>query len=196
MGRPRLRTPQLRGELSAAAVRLLDAGGVPAVTTRAVASAAGTSLAAVDELFGGKPGLVRAIHAEGFRLLAADLRALPLAADPATAVLDLALAIRAFAARRRSLYEVMFSPPVRRVHAEPRGPAGRRRDLPAHARPGRRPPPGGPPRGTAKDAAISLVALVRGLVAMEHAGILGSGPASIARRWRVCVLALVNGLRA
>src|SRR5882724_3124840 len=171
MGRPRLRTPQLRGELSAAAVRLLDAGGVPAVTTRAVASAAGTSLAAVDELFGGKPGLVRAIHAEGFRLLAADLRALPLAADPATAVLDLALAIRAFAARRRSLYEVMFSRPFAEFTPSP----GDQRAadeiyrlmlarvaalLPADR-----------PRGTAKDAAISLVALVRGLVAMEHAGI-------------------------
>jgi AcrR family transcriptional regulator len=66
----------LRGELLAVAGRLLETGGTGAVTTRAVAAGAGTSLAAVNELFGGKAGLVRALFGEGVARLAADLRAL------------------------------------------------------------------------------------------------------------------------
>ena len=82
MGRPKVRNEALRGELLSVASGLLASGGSAALTTRAVAAGAGSSLAAVNELFGGKAGLVRAIFAEGFVRLADDLSALRPGGDP------------------------------------------------------------------------------------------------------------------
>ncbi len=111
VGRRKTRTEALRGELITVAADLLAEGGSGAVTTRAVAAGAGTSLAAVNELFGGKAGLARALFTEGFAELARDLRALEGTGDAEADVLELGLAVRAFAHRRPHLYEVMFSRP-------------------------------------------------------------------------------------
>lgn len=194
MGRPKLRTESLRTDLCASALRLLDGGGPAAVTTRAVAAGASSSIAAVDELFGGKPGLVRAIHAEGFRMLAAAFAALPPPKDPAQGVLDWAYATRSFALAHRHLYEVMFSRPfaefdpdeedLRAAEEIYRFVLGR---VVAVVGPVRR-------RGAGRDAAIGLLALVRGLVAMESAGVLGSTPASRDRRWRAALTAAIRGI--
>jgi AcrR family transcriptional regulator len=189
-----VRTDSLRADMCTAALRLLAGGGVGAVTTRAVAAGAGSSIAAVDELFGGKPGLVRAIHAEGFRLMAAEFAALPEPATPARGVLDWAYATRSFALRHRHLYEVMFSRPFAEFSPTPqdmraaesiyRFVVGR---VVAVVGPDRR-------RGAGKDAAIGLLATVQGLVAMEFAGLIGSTPASIERRWRAALTAAIRGM--
>ena len=84
-------------------------------------------------------------------------------------------------------------PAVRRV------PAGRRRRGTGrgHLRGGRRPHCNGARaecvRGSAKDAAVGFIALVRGLVDLERAGTLGSSGATIERRWSGSIDAFVNG---
>ena len=193
MGRPKLRTDSLRADMCSVALELLDAGGPSAVTTRAVAAGVGSSVAAVDELFGGKSGLVRSLHAEGFARLAEVLVGLPASEDAERDIVDLALAFRGFVQRHRHLSEVMFSRPF----AEMGPSADDDRDADSIYRcvlarvvavlgPDR-------PRGAGKDAAIGLFATMRGLVELESAGILGSHAASIERRWRTTVVAVLRG---
>lgn len=177
-----------------AALDLLERGGALAVTTRGVASASGSSLAAVNELFGGKAGVVGALYAEGFRQLAEELGRVHEADDPAQAVLDLALAVRTFASRHRHLYEVMFSRPFAEFDPDlddQRAAAViynivvqrvTRLFVPT------------PSRGAAKDAAIGLFALIQGLVSLEAAGLLGSSAESAERRWRAAVTAMLRGV--
>ncbi|HEY3683946.1 MAG TPA: TetR/AcrR family transcriptional regulator [Streptosporangiaceae bacterium] len=196
MGRRKVRTQELRGELATAAVGLLAAGGSAAVTTRAVASEAGSSIAAVHELFGGKAGLVRAVFAAGFARLAAELAELPPAADPEAGVLDLALAMRSFARREPHLYEVMFARPF--AEFRPGAADARAADAIYAIVVGRVAAVLGAdrPKGAAKDAAIGLFATVQGLVGLEAAGLLGSGPASADRRFRHTVIAALRGFAA
>jgi len=179
--------------MSAVALELLDTGGPAAVTTRAVAERAGSSIAAVDELFGGKPGLVQTLHMEGFARLADELAALPPTADPERGVVDVALTMRAFAASHPHLYDVMFSRPF--AELRPAADDGRAAESVYRSVLSRVAAVLGPdrPRGSAKDAAIGLVAATRGLVDLERAGILGSSRASIERRWRSTVLAVLRG---
>ncbi|MDL4822066.1 TetR-like C-terminal domain-containing protein [Actinomadura opuntiae] len=194
MGRRKTRTDALRGELLAVAARLLAAGGTGAVTTRAVASGADASLAAVNELFGGKAGLVRALFTDGFARLAADLRALAPAGDPETGVLELALAVRSFARREPHLHEVMFSRPFAEFRPEP---ADARAAEEVYAIVvGRVAAVLGPDRaqGTAKDSAIGLFATVQGLLSLETSGLLGSTPEAAERRFRLTVTAALRGL--
>lgn len=178
------------------AMGLLDRGGVSAVTTRAVATGSASSLAAVNELFGGKAGLVHAMYGEGFRRLAEELARVDDAGNPAHGVLELALAFRSFASRHRQLYEVMFSRPFAEFSPDlddQRAAAVIYRIVlervtsqlgPVRA------------KGAGKDAAISLFAVVQGLVTLESAGLLGSSSESIERRWRTAVTATMNGVAA
>ncbi|MEV0676414.1 TetR family transcriptional regulator [Actinosynnema sp. NPDC050436] len=65
-----------------AAAGLLAEGGIDAVSTRAVAAAAGVQAPALYRLFGAKQGLLDAVAAHGFeRYLAAKLTSPP-GADP------------------------------------------------------------------------------------------------------------------
>jgi AcrR family transcriptional regulator len=194
MGRPRVRNEELRERLLDGALRLVADGGPTALTTRAVAASAGSSLAAVDELFGGKAGLVRAMFVEGFDRLAAAMAALPEPADPEAGVVEMADAFRAFALEHRQLFDVMFSRPYAEFGPVPDELAGYRATgrviraridalLGTTA-----------PAAVRKDAALALTAALHGLARMELAGILGSGPTSIARRWHITVLATARGL--
>lgn len=189
-----MRTEALRGEALAVAARLLEAGGTGAVTTRAVAAGARTSLAAVNELFGGKAGLVRALFAHGFTRLAADLRVLGPTGDPEADVLALALAVRAFARRSPHLHEVMFSRPFAefRPDASDARAAGEIHAIVV----GRVASVLGPDRaeGTAEDAAIGLFATVQGLLALDSSGLLGGTPEAADRRFRLTVAATLRGL--
>ncbi|MBD2891598.1 hypothetical protein amrb99_05040 [Actinomadura sp. RB99] len=196
MGRRKTRTEAMRGDVLAAAGRLLETGGAGAVTTRAVAAGAGTSLAAVNELFGGKAGLARALFADGFARLAADLRALEPTGDPEADVLELALAVRSFARRAPHLHEVMFSRPFAEFRP---GASDARAAEEIHAIVvGRVAAVLGPDRapGSARDAAIGLFATVQGLLALDSSGLLGGGPEAADRRFRLTVTATLRGLAA
>ncbi|MFI0351029.1 TetR/AcrR family transcriptional regulator [Actinomadura sp. 9N407] len=196
MGRRKVRTEGLRDELLATATRLLADGGHPAVTTRAVAAGAGTSLAAVNELFGGKPGLIRAIFTTGFARLTEELQALATTEDPEADVIELALAVRSFAHRHPPLYEVMFSRPFAEFHPDEHD--ARAAEAIYAIVVGRVAALLGPARakGTAKDVAIGLFAVVQGLVALEASGLLGSAPESIDRRFHLTLTATLHGLVA
>ncbi|MFB4302770.1 TetR-like C-terminal domain-containing protein [Actinomadura sp. NTSP31] len=194
MGRRKTRTDALRGDLLAVAARLLAAGGAGAVTTRAVAAGAGASLAAVNELFGGKAGLARALFAAGFARLAADLRALEPTGDPEADVLELALAVRSFARREPHLHEVMFSRPFAEFRPE-QADARAAEDIYAIVV-GRVAAVLGPDRaeGAAKDSAVGLFATVQGLLSLEASGLLGGTPETAERRFRLTVTAALRGL--
>lgn len=176
------------------AVHLLERDGPAALRARAVATAAGTSTAALYELFGDKAGLVRAIFLEGFHLLRQQLDAVAVSPDPRADVVALLDASRRFAVAHPMLFEVMYSRPFPEFAplatdrkdgvAIYRLVVGRVRRWLAEAGSDRDP----------VDAAQALVAANRGLVASEIAGISGSTARSVDRQWAVAIHALLDGL--
>jgi AcrR family transcriptional regulator len=195
MGRTKLRNEELKARLLDGAMRLAADGGMSAVTTRAVAARAESSVPALDELFGGKPGLLRAMFVEGFTRLAGVLQDVPVTTDAVADVMETAWAFRRFALEHRSLYEVMFS---RRFAEFELGPDDLDAAQIVHRcvmervgalRTGWSP-------GHRKDVALALSAVMQGIAGMELAGILGSGSPSIERRWQLTVLSTVGGLAA
>jgi len=96
-------------------VRLLDTAGKrladegpQALSLRKLAAEAGTSTTAVYSLFGGKPELMAAIHAEADRRFGDELSAVEATDDPLADLNRLALAYRNFALTNPHLYVVMF----------------------------------------------------------------------------------------
>jgi AcrR family transcriptional regulator len=196
MARPRLRNDQLRGRLLDGALQLVAEGGAAALTTRAVAATADSSMSAVHELFGGKPGLIRALFVEGFARMATEFAELETSGDPEADVLAMALAFRRFALANRQLYEVMFSRPFAEFEAGPGDLAAAADVRRVIVRRVAGILPADSSRAQRDDAALGITAVMQGLAGMELAGILGSGRESIERRWRTTVMATVRGLRA
>lgn len=99
----------MRTRLTAAAVQLVAAGEAAALSTRKVASAAGTSTMAVYTHFGSMAELARSVVEEGFARLETHLTSVEPTADP---VHDLARQTAAYVAHAREnpeLYAVMFA---------------------------------------------------------------------------------------
>ena len=196
MGRPKLRTADVRDDALRCALDLLEQEGPPAVSARRVAASAGTSTAALYELFGDKAGLLRAAYGEGFAALRDALDAVEVDDDPRRALVRLLAAARRFARERPMLFELMYSRPFAEFSP---GPADRdaavgvyrtivtavRRWLRAAGH-----------TGSATEAAHVLVAAHRGFVMTELAGIAGNSRASIDARYRRGVDALLDGLLA
>lgn len=90
------------------AARLLGDEGPSALTTRRLATAAGTSTMAVYTHFGGMQALVREVVTQGFARLAAHLAGVPATEDPAADLAMLARAYRDNAHENPHLYGVMF----------------------------------------------------------------------------------------
>jgi AcrR family transcriptional regulator len=192
------RTPQLREQVLAAALRLLAEDGVAALTARRLAAEAGTSPAAVYELFGDKAGVVRALFFAGFARLGEALAADAGAADaePLEQLVALARRYRRFIVEQPALATVMFSRPFASFDPAPEeaaaGAAVREQIVGAV----RRAIAAGALHGDPTDVAHACVALVHGLAAAEAARRLGSSPAAIERRWDVAVRALLRGFAA
>jgi AcrR family transcriptional regulator len=105
---PRRRDPAARSELVQIAARLLAKEGPEAMSTRRIATEAGTSTMAVYTHFGSMSGLVREIVHEGFGRLQQNFHRVAATDD---AVADLALYGRAYrhtAVSDPNLYSVMF----------------------------------------------------------------------------------------
>lgn len=98
----------MRLTLLEAAARLLSEDGPTALTTRRVASEAGTSTMAVYTHFGSINDLVQAVVVEGFRRFGERLRAVPRTDDPLADLVGLSVAYRENALENRHLYTVMF----------------------------------------------------------------------------------------
>jgi AcrR family transcriptional regulator len=98
----------VRQRLLEVAAHMVREQGAPALSARKLAAAAGTSTMAVYTHFGGMPGLVRAMVAEGFRRLFARVAAVPITEDPLLDLRNAAAAYRAHAQADPDLYAVMF----------------------------------------------------------------------------------------
>ncbi|MEM7338261.1 MAG: TetR/AcrR family transcriptional regulator [Actinomycetota bacterium] len=188
------RTPALAQQVRAKALALLEDHGPAGLRARAVAEAAGTSTAAVYELFGDKSGLIRSIYGEGFQRLKADLEALPSSDDPADDLRALFQGTRRFARRQPQLFEVMFSRPFAEFEpdASDREHAGSLFSLVVDrvtvwlSSVGSDADP--------VDVARVLISTSRGLIADEQAGILGSTIINRNRRWELTFDALLAGI--
>lgn len=194
MPRPKQRTPELRKRLLQAAVETLQSEGVRGFTTRRVAQEADTSTPAVYELFGDKPGLVREIFFEGFRLLRRHLDRLAETDDPRADLIAVARVYRVFARDNPVLAELMFSRPFADFDPVPAEiEAGRavREFIVARVQ---RAIDAGILVGDATDNAHVLLAMTLGLAGAEQASRLGTSRASIDRRWRLGLEAVLDGL--
>lgn len=196
MGRPKVRTAEARDDVLRCALDVLERGGPPAVSARRVATAAGTSTAALYEFFGDKAGLVRALYWEGFGALDDALAAADAGrgGDARAALVALLAVTRSFARRRPLLFELMYSRPFAEF-------APGRDDLAADASVYRR-IVGAVRRwliaegsnASAREAAHVIVAAHRGFVMTELAGIAGSTTANVDARYRRGVAAVLDGL--
>ena len=196
MGRPKLRTDELRDRLLDEALRLLEQDGPSAVRARTVAGAAGLSTAALYELFGDKSGLVRALFFESFALLDERQRALTSSGDERDDLVALLATTRDFALERPMLFDLMFGRPF-----EEFDPGTADSEV---ARAIYRRYVGAVTRWlgsigsslSPKLAAELLVATHRGLVAAELAGLLGRTAASRSTKYRAGVDVVLAGLAA
>ncbi|MGH3753074.1 MAG: TetR/AcrR family transcriptional regulator [Pseudonocardiaceae bacterium] len=111
MPRPKLHDDALRIRLLDTAGELLTSEGPDALSLRRLATAAGTSTSAVYALFGGKPGLLRALYVEAFTRFGAHLYAVAPSGDPLADLVALAHAYRASATADPHFYAVMFNSP-------------------------------------------------------------------------------------
>ncbi|WP_147916224.1 TetR/AcrR family transcriptional regulator [Ruania zhangjianzhongii] len=100
----------LRRALLAAAVDVVEESGTAAVSLRDLARRAGVSHAAPAHHFADKTGLLTAMAAEGFDLLADELEA----AHPPADIYRLGAAYVSFATGHRAHFDVMFRPDLYR----------------------------------------------------------------------------------
>lgn len=106
--RPKVHDAALRLRLLECAGATLSTRGLGALSLRTLAADVGTSTTAVYALFGGKPGLLAALHAEAFARLGARLSAVPVGTDPVDDLVALGRAYRDAALADPHFYEVMF----------------------------------------------------------------------------------------
>jgi AcrR family transcriptional regulator len=100
--------PDIRRRLVEVAAHLVRDQGPSALSARKLAAATGTSTMAVYTHFGGMPGLVRAMVAEGFERLFVRVAEVPITDDPLADLRAAAAAYRAHALADPDLYAVMF----------------------------------------------------------------------------------------
>lgn len=101
----------LREELLQAAVAAIEEAGPAAVSLRELARRAGVTHAAPAHHFGDKTGLLTAVAADGFRLLAEEAGA---AWERTDSFLEVGVAYVRFATEHRAHFEVMFRPELYR----------------------------------------------------------------------------------
>lgn len=194
MPRPKVRTDSLRDEVLQRATSMLEAEGPDALRARHVASAAGTSTAALYELFGDKGGLVRAVFYEAFARLLGELERVDTSDHARTDLIALLRASRQFALDHPMLFELMYGRPFREFDPLPEDLAVASRIYEIIVGCTKRWLAANGSTTDAVDAAHALIALNRGLVASEIAGILGRSARSRDRRWLLAVVAQLDGL--
>jgi AcrR family transcriptional regulator len=193
MPRPKQRTPELAERVLRAGLRLLSAEGVDALTARRLAQEAGTSPAAVYELFGDKAGVIRAMFFSGFELLAEQLDEPGAEGRGLDSLLELAQRYRTFIVAHPAWSAVMFSRPFASFDPAPEeqaaGAAVREHILVAV----RAAVEAGQLQGNVADIAFAYVALIHGLAAAESSHRLGASKSVIQRRWDTSIRALLAG---
>lgn len=106
-GRPREHDRKTALALIEAAERIVQVGGVPALSVRAVAAEVGTTTRAVYSLYGSKDGLLFALGARAFDLLGAAVDALPRSDDQQADMVEAGIVVfRRFALEHPSLFRI------------------------------------------------------------------------------------------
>jgi AcrR family transcriptional regulator len=193
MPRAKQRTPELRDRVLLHAIDLLARDGVAGFTARRIAREAATSTPAVYELFGDKAGLLREVFFEGFRLLHRRLDELPPTDDPRADLIALADAYRGFIHKHPVLAQLMFSRPFADFdpgESELRAGASVRKFIVERVRAAI---DADVLHGDTTDLSHVFVATVQGLAAADLDGRMGSSRASIDRRWRLALDAIITG---
>lgn len=194
MGRRLLRTPELASRFVSVTVLMLNDHGPEALTTRSVAEAAGSSLAALNDLFGSKAGLLDAVALHGFSQLLEAFDATSTAGGPRESIIELSGAHRRFGAQRPELMAHMYSRPFASFNPDD--------DDLEIARAIRRHFTNciaallGRDRSSAAvfDTAVGLVALLEGLTSQQRAGTLGSTARTTNRRWSSAIETYLDGV--
>jgi AcrR family transcriptional regulator len=107
MGRPREYGEGTAEALLEAAERIVDEGGLEALSVRRVADEVGATTRAVYSLFGSKDGLVVELGVRAFDLLKASLDASPMMGEPASdLIMAGALIFRRFALGHPALFRI------------------------------------------------------------------------------------------
>lgn len=195
MGRKRVHDERLRERLLDAAGQRLVEQGLGGLSLRTLAADADTSTAAVYSLFGGKPGMLSALHERAFQRLGAGQAAVGISDDPVEDVVRLGLAYRASAVADPHGYQIMFGGEIRPDQVGPRqleaaagtfvplltavrrcvGEGRFRRDVPAES------------------IATALWANVHGLVSLQLGGVLPPQAGPPADIFEAAVRAAVRG---
>jgi AcrR family transcriptional regulator len=191
--RPKRRTEELHEHILQVAAELIETEGMQGFTTRRLAEQASTSTPAIYELFGDKGGLVRQIFFEGFRRLASELDGLRRTDDPREDVCRLLQAFRCFYRENPAIAAVMFSRPVPEFDPGPSEQQAGRAVREHFVGCVQRAIDSGILDGNATDIAHVLLALAQGMAAVEVAGWLGTSNASVQRRWRLAIDAVLDG---
>lgn len=193
MGRPLLRTPELADRFVLATVVMLEDQGPNALRTRAVADAAGSSLAALNDLFGSKAGLFNAVALHGFSVLLEVLDGTTTVGEPRADIIKLCGALRRFATEQPELMAHMYSRPFASFNPtdhDLENATAIRRHFTNHvaALIGR-------DRSTTAvfDTAAGLVALLEGLTSQQRAGTLGTTAKTANRRWASAIELYLDG---
>jgi AcrR family transcriptional regulator len=109
VGRPKEHSSETGERLLDAAEELLAHGGLEAVSVRSAADLGGTTTRAVYTVFGSKDGLLAALAARGYRLLAGYVNGLPTTDDPAADLVAVGTdGFRRFARERPHLFRLTF----------------------------------------------------------------------------------------
>ncbi len=195
MGRPREHDEQTAIALLDAAERIVERGGLAALTVRRVADEVGSTTRAVYSLFGSKDGLVVALGVRAFDLLRAAIDSLPATDEPAGDLVEAGVVVfRRFVLRHPALFQLG----VQRV-AVPAELAGQFRGAADHALDGlqsriaRLADAGQIGSRSVPDAVCEFHALCEGLGALEVRAVIPRGEAE--RIWRDALAALVAGWR-
>jgi AcrR family transcriptional regulator len=193
MGRPRQHDEHTADSLLEAAERIVEDGGLEALTVRRVADSVGTSTRAVYSVFGSKDGLVVALGSRAFDLLRRQIEALPTTDDPVADLVEAGAGVfRPFAVGHPALFRIG----VQRTLPDPglavgflgaarealNGLETRVERLETADLLGDR---------TVRAAAFEFHALCEGLAAMELRSTLSAADAE--RLWRDALTALVRG---
>lgn len=166
--------PAVRTALIEAAAQRLATEGLDALSLRQVAAAVGTTTQAVYTHFGSKEDLVRAVVAEAFARLEAELAAAPHTDDPVGDLVGLGIAYRRNALANAHLYRVMFG----------LNPLALTDPAVEASIPGSTDPAGGADGADGADAPIGLAAfgvLVAAMARCVDAQLLVGDPAALAR---------------
>ena len=190
-----------------AAARLLETGGLDALTMHAVAVEVGVRAPSLYKRVRDRAALVRAVQEAAATELAAALSGAAKGRDPRADIVAMADAFRAFAHRRAGAYGLLFAalPDEMRVSPETNEAAvaplfralsalvpggGREGNHDAIGASDATEPAGGP-----LEAARLLVAFAHGFVTMELAGAFRLG-GDVDRAWRMGVATIVDAVAA